>query len=521
MVMARLAALANRLVKPQDLKTPQTSKVGGLNTRFNDHPSKGLTPSKLSAILEQAEDGDIAAQYQLFEDMEEKDTHIMAEMGKRRRGLLGLDWRIDPPPNATAQEKKLTEAVTGWMAELEDWDETLFDLTDAIGKGFVCQEIEWHRADGLWLPDSITHRPQAMFRIHNGYRQELRLRTNHPAGEPLQPFGWVTHVHKAKSGLIERSALFRALVWPYLFKNYSVGDLAEFLEAYGIPVRLGKYNSGASEKEKQTLLRALLSIGHRASGIIPAGMEVEFREAVKGNGQPFELMINWCDKAQSKAILGGTLTSQADGKTSTNALGNVHEEVRRDLLEGDARQVARTITRDLIWPMVVLNAPIDSYRRCPKFEFDLSEPEDIKTYAVALPRLVDVGLEIPRDWAQERLGIPKPEAGQPILARKPRGESPAGAAALRAQPSSGVPAPPVQMMPMARARVETVTNGWIEEIRGLLAQVNSLEELSELLLEIYPNLTLDEYAQVMAQALAAAHLAGRNEVTEENPDAFG
>uniref|UniRef100_UPI00398B6B75 phage portal protein family protein n=1 Tax=Erwinia tracheiphila TaxID=65700 RepID=UPI00398B6B75 len=48
-----------------------------------------------------------------------------------------------------------------------------------------------------------------------------------------------------------------------------------------------------------------------------------------------------------KAILGGTLTSQADGASSTNALGNVHNEVRFEVRSSDATQVAATLTRDL------------------------------------------------------------------------------------------------------------------------------------------------------------------------------
>ena len=35
-------------------------------------------------------------------------------------------------------------------------------------------------------------------------------------------------------------------------------------------------------------------------------------------------MVEWQSPTTSKVILGSTLTSQADGKTSTNALGNVH-----------------------------------------------------------------------------------------------------------------------------------------------------------------------------------------------------
>ncbi|WP_413769374.1 DUF935 family protein, partial [Vibrio vulnificus] len=83
----------------------------------------------------------------------------------------------------------------------------------------------------------------------------------------------------------------------------------------------GKYPEGATEKEKATLLRAVMSIGHNAGGIIPKGMDIEFQNAADGQSDPFMAMMTWCEKSQSKAILGGTLTSQADGKTSTNALG--------------------------------------------------------------------------------------------------------------------------------------------------------------------------------------------------------
>ncbi|MDE8660751.1 DUF935 family protein [Pseudomonas aeruginosa] len=49
---------------------------------------------------------------------------------------------------------------------------------------------------------------------------------------------------------------------PTWFKNYSVGDLAEFLVIYGHPyVGVGKYPTGATEKEKLTLLRALAALG--------------------------------------------------------------------------------------------------------------------------------------------------------------------------------------------------------------------------------------------------------------------
>lgn len=531
MVTSRILGPDGQPIQLDALDEPQTSRVATLQHMVAGHPTRGLTPSKLARILDAAEQGDIIGQYELFEDMEEKDAHIASEMGKRRRALL-LDYEIIPPKNASAKEKKAAKQLEEWLDEIPNFEGLLFDTTDAIGKAFSCQEIEWQRLDGTWLPKSVTHRPQSWFTLYRGYQQEIRLRDNTMEGAPLNPFGWITHAHKAKSGYLERAALFRVLTWPYLFKNYSVGDLAEFLEIYGIPLRLGKYPAGASEKEKVTLLRALASIGHNAAGIIPQGMVIEMLDAATGDPAAFELMISWCEKAVSKAVLGGTLTSQADGKTSTNALGTVHDEVRKDLRDSDARQLATTLTRDLIYPIALLNglAP-DGLRRCPRFKFSIEETEDIAVFATALPGLVNLGMKIKRQWAQERIGIPEPDGEDDLLgppAAAPTDntppqtapatpEAPAAIAAASAQLSVPAvqPDPPAQMVDRLDANLQSVVGDWLGKIRDLVDSANSLEEIRDGLDVLLPDMTLDQYAEAMAQALAAAALAGRYEILQE------
>ena len=535
--MAKILGPDGLPITTEALSEPQTSHYSHLQRELQTHPTRGLTPSKLASILDQAEQGDLLAQFDLYEDMEEKDGHIAAELGKRRRALL-VDWSVVPPDNPTPAEKRNAELLAELVGEIADFEDVLFDVTDAIGKGFSCCEIEWHKPGKYWLPKTITHRPQSWFTVHRGYRQQLRLRSNTTVdgivGEPLQTFGWITHVHKAKSGYLERTAMFRQLVWPYLFKNYSVGDLAEFLEIYGIPVRIGKYPSGASEKEKMTLLRALVGIGHNAAGIIPAGMELDFLDAATGDPKAFELMLNWCERTQSKVILGGTLTSGADGKSSTNALGNVHNEVRKDLRDSDIRQVGSTITRDLLYPLALLNglAP-DGMRRCSVFQLDVGETEDMAAYAEALPKLVDIGVQIPVQWAQEKLGIPQPEDGEPVL----QATSPAiwrqgmaattgrvpfpghlwGVAAAAGQLPAGQlpPSPQTAMQPQLAANIKAPAAAWVDKIRELVSQATSLEQIRDGIAALDPNMSLDDYAAAMAEALAAAHLAGRYEVLQE------
>ena len=447
---------------------------------------------------------------------------------------LILPWDVLPPDQPTAAEKALTDKLHELMDAVPAFDDVLYDMTDAIGKGFAALEIEWKKDGGWWIP-ALTHRPQSWFCLHRGERQELRLRTgatqpDGSIGEPLRPLGW-----------LERSAMFRQLVWPYLFKNYSVGDLAEFLEIYGIPVRVGRYPASASEVEKSTLMRALVGIGHNAAGIIPEGMNVEFMDAARGDPEAFKLMMDWCERTQSKVILGGTLTSGADGKASTNALGKVHNEVRHDLRDSDIRQLNSTLTRQLLHAIATANGLMHDGVRAPVMRLQLDDTEDLATFAQALPALVGIGMKIPVQWAQERLGIPQPEADEEVLTpAAPIGFGMATAnlsAALNtstpANPSetpnsSGAhlgramrrnapptPNPAAEMAAQLEKGAAPAIGAWLEKIHALVQQAGSLEDLRGGLEALLPDLKPDAFAEAMAQALAAAQLAGRYDILNE------
>lgn len=431
-----IAALKNipKLFNKDQLTQSQTENrsMTAYGAEF-EHPAIGLTPLKVHALLTQAEAGNMNAMLALFEDMEERDLHLLAEMSKRKRTVAKLDWSIKAPKNADANEQKYTEVISELMGIIENFEDIITDSLDAIGKGFSCHELHWVREGNVWLINDMQWHVPQRFIIDPFNQRELLLAGNGLSDdEPLWENAWLVHTHKAKSGYLVRGGLHRALVWSYVFKNYSVRDLAEFLEIYGLPLRLGTYPAGATNGEKMTLLRAVMEIGHRAAGIIPQGMMIDFKEAAKGSSDPFMDMIKWCEMSQSKAILGGTLTSQADGKSSTNALGKVHEETRLEIRDSDAKQLASSISRDVIGALMRINYPNVSPRRYPKFVFDLAETEDIGVYSEALPKLVSIGMQIPAPWAHKRLGIPMVSGDEPVLSMT-QANQPSNQAPLTAQ----------------------------------------------------------------------------------------
>lgn len=150
--------------------------------------------------------------------------------------------------------------------------------------------------------------------------------------------------------------------------------------------------------------------------VLCESMSIELHDVASagsaGGNNPFLQMVDWCEKSIARLILGQTLTSGADGKSSTNALGNVHNEVRRDLLVSDVKQLEQTFTRQIILPFLQINFGNIDPSRIPRFEFDTKEPADLALFADSLPKLVDVGLPIPVEWARDKLGIPELQEGK-------------------------------------------------------------------------------------------------------------
>ncbi|MGU9776183.1 phage portal protein family protein [Salmonella enterica] len=361
-------------IKRDILREPQTAQTRYLYGTFAEHPTTRLTPARLQQILAAAETGDLSAQADLFTDMEERDAHIFAEMQKRKRALLTVPYEIVPPPNATPEEQADTRWIAEFITELDAWDDLLVDMMDALGQGFSNIEINWQLYGREWFPAEFNYRPPSWFQLSPVDQNQILLKTETGQGEALRPFGWIEHRHKSRSGYVARAGLMRTLSWPYIYRTFGGQSLAELLEIYGVPIRIGKYPSGVGKTDKAALMKAVTELGRYAGGIMPAEMTMEIKEASSGSHAPHMALAEWAEKAISKAVLGGTLTSQADGKTSTNALGEIHNDVRNDLLISDCKQVAATLRRDLFYPMIAINrrAAADP-RRTPRIKFNVPD----------------------------------------------------------------------------------------------------------------------------------------------------
>ena len=502
------AALAR--VTKRGLDALQAGPRSAQSTALNYLSVNTLDPARLARAFAAADQGFITEQAALFELVEEQDAHVFSELSKRRRSVTGLGWQLTPPEDATQPEIDRTEELADILRGIPRFEDAQYDMTDAIGKGLSMQEIDW-QTGSTWYPKGLLWVPQRDFRVDRTTGALLYLKNGMP--QPLREWGWVVHEHRAKSGYIEQAALFRVLAWTYAYKAYNIRDMQRFLEMYGLPLRLGKYPAGIGDKQRDQLLRAVRNIGNDGAGVVPSNMTIDFIQATKsGTVDDFLNATTYWERKQSMAILGGTLTSQADGKTSTNALGAIHDKVRREIMLHDVRQIVPTVNDQLVRPIALINGmfPED---RLPTFGYQTEETADQGKMVEVLDKAVGLGMEIDADYAHKVMQIPKAAKGARLLGA-PAKPGAAGAALVRRAALANNTAGALDVTGPYAAQLAALAapheQALIQQIAAIVAEAGDFDEALagvEALKASNP-----KWADSVALGMSAANLAGRADV---------
>ena len=530
--MAQLLDQYGRPIKPSRLRAEIAGpSVVAVRTTTSFSQAIGVTPPKLAAILREAEHGDATAYLDLAEDMEERDLHYLAVLGTRRRQVSQLAVTVQPADDSAGAQAD-AELVRAWVNRQELEDE-LFDMLDAVAKGYSVMEIVWEVSERQWIPARLEYRLPRWFRFDHETADRLLLRDAEAPGgwAELEPAKFVVHRHAAKSGIPVRGGLARVAAWAWMFKSYTLRDWVRFVEAYGQPLRLGKYHGGASSEDIEVLKRAVIDVAADAGAIVPEGMEIEFVTA-EGSGKSgadyYAGLLSYLDAQVSKAVLGQTLTTDAGDKGSGSyALGRVHDDVRQDIERSDARQLAATLTRDIARPIVLLNNGDPGRRGFPRIAIGREKELDIAVMADALDKLVPQGLRVSEAEVRSRLGFAEPGDDEDILGQPdtPAQEDPE-------DPESQARAAIVDAIAAAQGldaidqAVVLAAEGWeplmspmIEPIRRAIdeaiAEGRSLEWFRDRIRSITANMDTDPLTRALHRRTFSAALSGEAGLEED------
>lgn len=521
------------------------ASVMGARSIQTGHPGDGLTPERLARILRQAENGDAVAYLELAEQMEEKDLHYLSVLGTRKRAVAQeVIWveaaSDDPNDEADAQ------LVRDWL-ERDTLEAEIFDMLDSVGKGFSVTEMIWDTSRQPWLPVRLETRDQRWFEQDRIDGRTLRLKTER-GPQLLSPAKYIIHESPAKTGLPIRGGLARPVAWAYLFRNYSVKDWVRFNEAFGMPLRVAKYENGTDEANVRKMLRALLGLSADFAAAFPKSADVEFVNGAAGGDALFERMCLYFEAQISKAVLGQTATTDsAPGGLGSGAQASTHNEVRGDIKRADAKALAATLNRDLVKPIVLLNR--GRRGRFPRLRIGQPDEQDVETFMKAVAQAVAMGVPVSVAAFRKGTGLAEPKAGEELLT-PPATAAPAESPQEPQQPSTA-PAPrktgslaflaPLKRLPgpisdetasAFRGAVDdgdgvdrgadAALNDWqrlvgpvLAPIEALVDGADSLEDFRARLAAAAAGMDVDGLVEQLARGAFAARLAGDVETPED------
>ena len=514
---------------------------GGVRSPVTGYPGDGLTPARLAAILREADAGNPIGYLELAETVEERDLHYLGVLGTRRRAVSQIEVTVEAGSDAREHETH-AQMVRDWLKR-DELQEELFDILDAVGKGYSLTEVIYEHSEAQYRP-RLERRDPRWFRFDRRDFTTPLLLGEGGQEQPLAPGKFIYARMQAKSGLPIRSGIARAALWAYLFKMYTQRDWAIFSQTYGQPVRVGKFASGATPEDKATLFRAVANIAGDCAAIIPDSMMIEFIESgnVGAGHSMYKERVEFLDMQISKAVLGQTATT--DAVTGGLGSGKEHGDVRADIKSADAKTLAAVLNRDLIRVWVQLEfGPQTAY---PRLRIEDPEQEDLKALSDAIGPLIDRGMEVDMSDMRERFGLPEPKVGAKML-HPQRADAPAPDAAppnaqikhqrgevkrvegdlqatvalqaegpLAGKKQGGSPEDALA----DRMAIETAApmEAMLAKIEAMFEAATTLDELREMLLAGFPTIDVSALADIMAMAILAAEVHGRSDVMVESGD---
>ena len=517
--MSQLLDQFGRPIEMKALEQEIASPISGVRDVWYDSQATSLTPSRLATTLAELREGEIREFITLCNEMEERNPHYFSVLGTRKNALTGREPVVESAGDDKASIEQ-ADAVRDLLRKPE-FDDLLDDLMDALGKGFSVSEILWDTSKTLWTPRGYKPVDQRWF-LFNRKTLELRMRDSSDVmnGIELKPYKFIVHYPRLKTGFAVSGGLGRIAAVSHMCLNYTIKDWMRFIEVFGQPLRLGKYNPSATPADKAILKRAVINVGADCAAIIPDGMNIDFKEAsgTAGGHLLFKTTAEWMNEQISKAVLGQTAsTNGTPGK-----LGSDQEQadVRKDILRKDAKKLAATLNAYLVRPFIDLNfGPQENY---PAIKWQFKDATDLTALGSFLEQTVPMGLRVGQSVIRDMAGLPDPEEGAEVLVSPnvslygPAASAANSSEARRRKQNAKRTALNAQQAEDIVDELEQIAlDGWepamqpvLKAIQQLADQCEDENEFKERLPDLLADLPADEMTALLAGSMFKARGAG-------------
>lgn len=492
-----------------DKKTekPITKEVAGISSAYDVGSYHGLLDNPDDTLASRGGYDGI----KIYDDIT-KDAHIKGVLAKRKLAPSSYPWKIVPAGDSP-KDKEIAKFIEEQIKNL-DFDHLIKSMQGAVLKGYSVAEVMWGYEDGKNIIEEIKSRSQGRFKFNKDW--ELCLLKGAGIDFDVMP-GRKFIVHRYGNEDNDNpygGGLGRELFWPAFFKRHAIKFWMVFADKFGTPTIKVTYKSNGAEEEneklRQHLKRAVSNIANDSAVIVPEGVEMELLGAIKsGATTTYESLVSYMDKQATIVILGETLTTDI-GDAGSKAASQTHNDVRLEVVRSDCNAMASTLNKTIIPWLVEYNF---GDAKAPKIKWDVKEQEDLNQRAERDVKLYDMGFEPDQEYIESHYGKGWEKRDISGVAKNDSGNS-ASKTEFAAADNDFEGDEITDVITQLDNATAPVIDGWIEHLKALLDGSVDLEDYREKVNEAYGQLSIEQLAPIMAQAMALADLRGRSDVSD-------
>ncbi|MCF1609481.1 DUF935 domain-containing protein [Serratia marcescens] len=437
------------------------------------------------------------------------DEEVKSAFTQRQDALISREIKVE----AGGERPIDIEAADAMRQQIESlgFDRITRLMHYGVFYGYAVAELIYGVRDNLLWFDEVKVRDRRRFRFSP--TGELRLLTpqNMTVGEPCPaPYFWSFATGADHDDEPYGMGLAHWLYWPTFFKRNDIKFWLIFLDKFGMPTVAGKHPEGATPEQKRNLLALTRAISTDSGVIMPEGMAIEMLGASRSGAADYQAMYNAMNEAIRRVVVG-QISSSGGASKGIGGDESLQDKILTSIAKSDADVICESWNRGPGKWLTEFNFPSAAV---PVVSRVFDDPEDLAARAERDKAISETtGFRPTLASTQETYGgewEPKPAVETPLSA---------GAKAnVEFAEHSHQPDAPAAMANRLNRELAPTTDGWMAQLQQLVDNAESLEALRDGLDKLLPDMDLEQYAEVMAQAMSAAALAGRYELLEEMND---
>ena len=435
------------------------------------------------------------------------DDEVKSAFTQRQDAVISREWKIEP-----GGDKPIDAEAAEAMSELlksVGFDRVTKLMHFGVFYGYAVAELIYGIKNNMYWIDDIKVRDRRRFRFSP--TGELRLLTQNNMHEGIAcqaPYFWHYATGADHDDEPYGLGLAHWLYWPCFFKRNDIKFWLIFLEKFGMPTAVGKYGTGATTEQKRDLLALTRAIQTDSGIIIPETMNLDLLQIARSGAGDYKAFYDSMNEAIRRVTVG-QITSSGGASNSIGGDESLQAAVLASIAKSDSDVMCESWNRGPGTWFTQMNFPGAAV---PQVSRIFDEPEDLKSLSERDKNIIEsTGYRPTLAVIQDKYGGEWEEKPQTQIAGTIKTEKNVEFAEQQQNNFA-----PVLQSNRLNTEIQAVTDKWINQIKELVDNVQSLEELRDRLFELIPDMQLDDYAEVMAQALTVANLAGRTELLEDS-----